>query len=111
MPRISDLAGPLLVALLVFAPLATLVVVVVGLILVLIALRRRELTDPIVQNPYDPAWVANLRRGEDHDVTNQYTAMGSIKPGGFRLGLELVILAVVDWAARHVFTRGEESQA
>ncbi len=94
------------VALLVFVPLATIAVAIVGLILVLTALRRRELTDPIVDNPYDPAWVANLRRGEDHDVTNPYTAMGSIKPGRFRLGLELVILAAINWAARHVFTRG-----
>ena len=84
----------------------TIPVAVIGLTLALTALRRRELTDPIVENPYDPAWVARLRLFEDHDVTNQYTAMGSIKPGRFRLGLELVILHVIDWAARHIFTRG-----
>jgi hypothetical protein len=87
-------------------PFVTVPLAVVGLIIFLIELRRRELSDPIVENPYDAAWVAKLRLGEDHDVTNQYTAMGSIKPGRFRLNLELVILYATDWAARHIFTRG-----
>ncbi len=102
------LFAPIVVAaaLVVFIPWVTIPVAVIGLTLALTALRRRELTDPIVENPYDPAWVARLRLFEDHDVTNQYTAMGSIKPGRFRLGLELVILHVIDWAARHIFTRG-----
>ena len=94
------------VALLVFIPVVTILVAIVGLVLVLVTVRQRELTDPIVENPYDPEWVAKLRLSEDHDVTNQYTAMGSIKPGRFRIGLELVILSVINWAARHVFTRG-----
>src|SRR5579871_1629577 len=99
---------PIVVALafLVFFPLAIPIVVIV-LIVVAIALRRRELTDPIVPQPYDAEWVAKLRLQEDHDVTNQYTAMGSIKPGTFRLRLELVILYAVNWVARHIFTRGQ----
>lgn len=86
---------PLAVPLVVLAPVATAII-----------LRRRELTDPIVEQPYDAEWVTRLRLQEDHDVTNQYTAMGSIKPGAFRIGLELVILYALDWFARHVFTRG-----
>jgi hypothetical protein len=103
-----NLLAPIVVAaaLLVFAAIPTIVIALVVLAAVLVVLRRRELTDPIVGNPYDPAWVTSLRLGEDHDVTNQYTAMGSIKPGRFRLGLELVILAAINWAARHIFTRG-----
>ena len=81
--------------------------VVIALIAVALVLRRRELTDPIVPQPYDAEWVAKLRLQEDHDVTNQYTAMGSIKPGAFRLRLELVILYGINWAARHIFTRGQ----
>ena len=80
---------------------------VVAAIVVAIVLRRRELTDPIVEQPYDAAWVRELRLQEDHDVTNQYTAMGSIKPGAFRLGLELLILYGIRWVARHIFTRGQ----
>jgi len=93
-------------AAIVLFPLVVVPLLVVALIVVAIELRRRELSDPIVENGYDPDWVVKLRLGEDHDVTNQYTAMGSIKPGRFRLALELVILAVIDWAARHILTRG-----
>ncbi|MBV9287532.1 MAG: hypothetical protein JO288_06880 [Hyphomicrobiales bacterium] len=106
--NLFHLLAPIVVAaaLLIFAPVATIAIAFVAMVVVLVALRRRELTDPIVENPYDPDWVARLRLGEDHDVTNPYTAMGSIKPGRFRLGLELVVLAVINWAARHIFTRG-----
>jgi hypothetical protein len=106
--NVAHLIAPLVIAavcLIVF-PFVTVPLAVVVLILFLIELRRRELTDPIVEDVYDAAWVAKLRLGEDHDVTNQYTAMGSIKPGRFRLGLELVVLYGVNWAARHIATRG-----
>jgi hypothetical protein len=43
---------------------------------------------------------------EDYDVTNQYTALGSLKPGLFRRWLLTVLLVLVDWACRHFFTRG-----
>jgi len=100
--------APIVVAalLLIFLPFVTILAAAIALILVAIELRRRELTDPIVENSYDAEWVAKLRLIEDHDVTNQYTAMGSTKPGRFRAGLELVILYVINWAARHIFTRG-----
>jgi hypothetical protein len=43
---------------------------------------------------------------EDHDVTNQYTALGSVKPNWFRYALFPVILWVIDYFARHVYHRG-----
>jgi hypothetical protein len=103
-----NLLAPIVIAaaLLILVPWQTIAVLIVVMLAVLIVLRRRELTDPILPNPYSAEWVSELRKGEDHDVTNQYTAMGSIRPGGFRLGLELVILAGINWAARHVFTMG-----
>jgi hypothetical protein len=106
--NLLHLLAPIIVAavLLIVVPLVTVPLAIVAFVAFLIMLRRRELTDPIIDDPYDPAWVANLRLGEDHDVTNQYTALGSIKPGRFRIGLELVILYVINWVARHVFTRG-----
>ena len=91
---------------LILSPFVTVSLVLVAVIVFFIELRRRELTDPIVVDAYDAAWVAKLRLGEDHDITNQFTAMGSIKPGLFRRVLELVILYGVDWTARHLFTRG-----
>jgi hypothetical protein len=93
------------VSLIVF-PFVTVPLLLIVLIVFLIDLRRRELSDPIVEHAYDAAWVAKLRLGEDHDVTNQYTAMGSIKPGLFRLNLARLIFYGINWFARHVFTRG-----
>jgi hypothetical protein len=87
-------------------PVVAVLVVLVALIAFFVELRRHELADPIVDDAYDAAWVALLRQSEDHDVTNQYTAMGSIKPGRFRLALELLVLYGVEWTARHIFTRG-----
>jgi hypothetical protein len=66
-------------------------------------LRRHEQTDPMVPQPHD---MRNLRDYEDHDVSNQYTAMGSIKPGRFRLCLEIVVLYALNWIARHIANRG-----
>ena len=106
--NLTHMLLPLLLAALCFAllPRLTIAVLAAGSLLFVIALRRHEQTDPIIEQPYDAAKVAELRLGEDHDVTNQYTAMGSIKPGRFRLWTEIVILYGVNWAARHIFTRG-----
>jgi hypothetical protein len=106
--NLLHLLAPIVVAavLLIAIPLVIVPLAILAFVAFLVELRRRELSDPIVKDPYDPAWVAKLRLGEDHDVSNQYTAMGSIKPGRFRIGIELVILYAIDWAARHIFTRG-----
>jgi hypothetical protein len=39
-------------------------------------------------------------------VTNQFTAMGSLKPGIVRLAVVIGVLWTVNWGARHLFTRG-----
>jgi hypothetical protein len=106
--NLTHMLFPLLlaVACLALFPVITIVLLAIVVLLFVIVLRKHEQTDPIVPQPYEPAKVALLRKGEDHDVTNQYTAMGSIKPGRFRLWTEIVILYGVDWVARHIFTRG-----
>ena len=109
--RIRNLAHmllPLVIAAICFIvfPVITIVLLTVGLPMFFIALRHHEQTDPFVPQPYDADKVAELRTGEDHDVTNQYTAMGSIKPGRFRLWTEIAIVYGIDWIARHIFTQG-----
>ena len=47
-----------------------------------------------------------MRLLEDRDVTNQFSALGSLKPGRFRRWLASVILLLIDYASRHVFNRG-----
>ncbi|MEO5797362.1 MAG: hypothetical protein ABIP34_21260 [Rhodoferax sp.] len=70
------------------------------------ALRRRETTDPTLCPRPDPVALQELQDLEDFDVSNQYTALGPVKPGRFRRGLVTVLLVLIDYACRHVFTRG-----
>ncbi len=72
----------------------------------LIRLRRLEKTDPELCHRSAPADSAELALLEDHDVTNQFTAMGSLKPGVVRLSIAIFVLLIIDYAARHVFTHG-----
>jgi hypothetical protein len=69
-------------------------------------LRSRERSDPEVVPPVDPDHAGRLAEIEGHDVTNQFSALGSLKPGRFRLWLSLGILRIADYATRHVFVSG-----
>jgi hypothetical protein len=93
------------VAFLVF-PLAMFCIVVAGAVAFAVTLRRHEQMDPVQENSYDSKWVARLRLGEDHDVSNQYTAIGSIRPGWFRRVVARAVLWGINRAAQVVFTRG-----
>jgi hypothetical protein len=69
-------------------------------------LRRREKRDMQIAPRPDPSHEAKLAQLEDHGVTNQFTAMGSIKPGVFRLWTLTFFLWLVNYTARHIYTRG-----
>ena len=69
-------------------------------------LRRLEASDAEICPRPDLDSLQALQRLEDVDVSNQYTAIGSLKPGRFRGGLVQVLLVLIDYFARHVFTRG-----
>lgn len=73
---------------------------------VILALRQRETSDPEYCPRPDPDALQALRVLEDRDVTNQFSALGSVKPGWFRRWLVSVILLLIDYACRHVFNRG-----
>jgi hypothetical protein len=70
------------------------------------ALRARETSDPEMTLRPDARALQALRQLEDRDVTNQFTALGPVKPGLFRRWLVTVVLVLIDYACRHVFTRG-----
>jgi hypothetical protein len=74
--------------------------------LLILRLRRLETTDPEICPTPDPAALLDLQLIEDFDVTNQYTALGSVKPGWFRRGLLKLILVAIQFACRNIFTRG-----
>lgn len=72
----------------------------------IIGLRRREKTDPELCWRVDPAYSEMLADAEDHYVTNQFTAMGSVKPGLLRRLTLSGVLMTVNWAARHITRPG-----
>src|SRR5947207_11010559 len=65
------------------------------------ALRRLEKSDPEVCPTADQKHSDNLSSFEDHDVTNQFSAMGSLKPGLVRLLTTSVVLKTVNYGTRH----------
>jgi len=69
-------------------------------------LRRYEKREPEIIHRPEVDRILQLAALEDHDVTNQYTALGSVKPNWFRRALFPVILWVIDYFARHVYQRG-----
>ena len=72
----------------------------------LIKLRRLETTDPEIAPRVDPAHADQLALLEDHDVTNQFSALGSLKPGLFRLSTISFLLWVIDYTTKHIYNRG-----
>jgi hypothetical protein len=71
-----------------------------------IRLRMLETTDPEICPAVDQAYTEELSRGEDHYVTNQFSAMGSLKPGPVRLLTTIGVLSTVNYAARHIVRPG-----
>ena len=72
----------------------------------LVALRRLEKTDPEVCPTADQKHSELLSSFEDHDVTNQFSAMGSLKPGLVRQLTAIGVLKTVNYGARHITRPG-----
>jgi hypothetical protein len=82
----------------------------VGLVIVLpiaaFLLRRREKRDPEMCFRVEQAHSDALARIEDHGVINQFTALGAAKPGWVRAWILRFVLVIIDYVARHWYTRG-----
>jgi hypothetical protein len=72
----------------------------------LFRLRSLETRDPVIDYRADGDRVAELSELEDHDVTNQFTVFGQVKPGRFRRTTMSALLRALDYSARHVYGRG-----
>jgi hypothetical protein len=72
----------------------------------LFRIRRLEKIDPEICPRVDQAHSDELAGIEDHDVTNQFSVMGSIKPGSVRLWTAIFVLRLVDYFAHHIYNRG-----
>jgi hypothetical protein len=78
----------------------------VGLPFWLVALRIHELRDkPSTEIP-SRARVEQLAEMEDQLVKNQFSAIGFVKPGGFRLITVRAVLWGLEFASRHVYNDG-----
>ncbi len=69
-------------------------------------LRWREVTDPVITPRPTPQHVASLAVLEDRDVTNQFSAFGSVKPGCFRLCTLIAIFRILQLGIDLLYTRG-----
>ena len=85
--------------------LLLLLLVPVGL-LILFRIRPLEKTDPVFAPRPTVEHASELAELEDHEFTNQFSVMGSLKPGWARLWTIQYVLFLIQWTARHVFTKG-----
>ena len=72
-----------------------------------IQLRSREKADPEIAPRVKSSYEEQLARIEDYDVTNQFSAMGSLKPGLFRRWTLVFLLWALNYTTRHLYTRGQ----
>jgi hypothetical protein len=71
-----------------------------------VLLRSKERRDPEICPPPDSVHAAKLSALEDHYVANQFSAMGTLKPGLFRRSTITFVLWLLDYTARHIYYRG-----
>jgi hypothetical protein len=72
----------------------------------IVLLRSKERRDPEICPPPESAHAAKLSSIEDYYVANQFSAMGTLKPGLFRRSTIAFILWLLDYTARHIYYRG-----
>ncbi len=75
-------------------------------LLVLVRILALEKSDPVIAPRPDPEQAGRLAVLEDHEVTNQFSAMGSLKPGLARSWVLRYLLWLIEWTARHLYTKG-----
>lgn len=97
--------GLMLIPFFILFPLV-LVPLLVAVLLFFGVLRWYERNEPEVIPRPTSEHDGALARLEDHDVSNQFTVIGSVKPSAFRRMLIVVVLWFTDYGARHVYNRG-----
>src|SRR5215471_519366 len=85
--------------------IASPLLLIIGVVLV-IRLRSLEKSDQETCWRVDQAYSNALASIEDQDVTNQFSALGGVKPGFVRLWTLTFVLLIIDYTARHIYTRG-----
>jgi hypothetical protein len=86
--------------------IVTIPITLIPVLLLLLAIHRHEKSDPVLAPRPTPEWEAGLAALEDYNVTNQFSAMGTLKPGWIRATGMAVVLAVINLTAHLIFIRG-----
>jgi hypothetical protein len=86
--------------------IVTLPITIIPLAILAVILRSRENSDPEFAPVPDDQLAKSLSVLEDYDVTNQFSAMGSLKPGWFRSFIVHLALWVINTTAKTIYTRG-----
>jgi hypothetical protein len=86
--------------------IVTLPITIIPLAILAWMLRSRENSDPEFAPLADRQLRMRLDDLEDYDVTNQFSAMGSFKPGWFRGFIVHLALFVIDVTAKTIYTQG-----
>ena len=94
------------IVLLIVLGIITLPLTFIPLLVIVFWLRKLEKSDPEFAPRPTEDWADGLAALEDYSVTNQFSAMGSIKPGVFRRVLARVILWVVNLSTQVIYTKG-----
>jgi len=82
-------------------------VLLVMVVTALIMLRRQELKEPPTDHRLDKAKVSLLQKHEKFNLQNQFSAVGNIKPGTFRLRFLKKVLWMINRVSRYVFNKGQ----
>ena len=85
--------------------LVLLPVLILALPIWLLLLRIHELSDTARDIKPDAAHIQELAALEDFGAQNQFSALGYIKPGWFRLLTVRGVLMAVDYGVRHIFNK------
>jgi len=78
-------------------------VLIPALLIWLLLLRIHEISDATRDIRPDAAHVQELAALEDFGAQNQFSAVGYVKPGWFRLLTVLGVLTAIDYGVRHIF--------
>lgn len=79
---------------------------VAAAVIFLLVLRWYERAELEIDTKPTDEYTEMLAKDEDHDVVNQFSVVGSVKPALFWRGMLIANLWVIDWFARHIYGRG-----
>ncbi|MCI0735268.1 MAG: hypothetical protein L0Y50_03175 [Beijerinckiaceae bacterium] len=85
---------------------AALFVIAVALCVFIVRLRRHETRDPEILTPVTSKHLQDLGSIEDYDPTNQYSILGSLRPGAFPLRTTAVLWWLLKVAPPILFPSG-----